>query len=195
VVAIPVAISLVRPLEDGLRTWPGNVYALPTRRGPGLKHRIALAFILSGVWLAWSGHTEPLLLALGAGALGFVVWLSVHMKVIDSESVPIGLRYGRLLLYVPWLAVEVFKSNVAVARRIVTPGPLRIDPRMLRVPASQRTELAQVLFANSITLTPGTISVDVRGGEVLVHALYADAAAGVEAGLMNQKCAELETQT
>jgi multicomponent Na+:H+ antiporter subunit E len=148
--------------------------------------------VLSGVWLAWSGHTEPLILALGAGSLLFVIWLSSHMKVIDSESVPLGLNHLRVLTYVPWLTVEILKANLDVARRIVRPGPLQIAPRMIRVPTSQRTELGQVTYANSITLTPGTVSVDVQGGEVLVHALHEDAARGLETGVMDAKCSALE---
>jgi multicomponent Na+:H+ antiporter subunit E len=165
---------------------------VPILTGAGLKHPIALTLVLSGVWLAWSGHTEPLILALGAGSLTFVVWLSVRMKVADAEGVPLGLNYLRVLRYLGWLAVEIGKSNLDVARRVLTPGPLPISPRLIRVPASQRTELAQVIYANSITLTPGTVSVDVAGGEILVHALHADAAAGLESGSMDRKCAELE---
>jgi multicomponent Na+:H+ antiporter subunit E len=159
-----------------------------------VKHAIALTLVLSGVWLAWSGHTEPLLVALGGGSLLFVVWLSNRMGVLDAESVPLGLRYGRLLAYIPWLALEILKSNIDVARRILTPGPLQISPRMIRVRASQRTELAQVVYANSITLTPGTVSVDLHQGEILVHALHAEAAAGVQTGVMDGKCARLEAE-
>jgi multicomponent Na+:H+ antiporter subunit E len=147
------------------------------------------------VWLAWSGHTEPLILALGAGSIAFVVWLSARMKVIDAESIPLGLRPVRMLLYLPWLALEILKANFDVARRIVTPGPLQIAPQMIRVCASQHTELGQVVYANSITLTPGTVSVDVRAGEVLVHALHAEAAAGLLRGEMDRKCAQLDVSS
>lgn len=157
-----------------------------------MKHKISLILVLSGVWLAWSGHTELLILALGAGSIVFVVWLSAHMKIVDSESVPTTLRYGRVIAYVPWLAREIVKANLDVARRILTPGPLPIAPRFVRVPVSQRTSVGQVIYANSITLTPGTISVDLIDGEILVHALSAEAAAGVADGVMDAKCAALE---
>jgi multicomponent Na+:H+ antiporter subunit E len=160
--------------------------------GAGVKHSIGLTLMLSVFWLAWSGHFEPLILGLGAASLLFVVALSARLKVVDEESVPLGLHYPRLLLYVPWLAFEIVKANLDVARRILTPGRLPIAPRLIRVPASQRTELAQVIYANSITLTPGTISLDLKDGQILVHALHAEAAAGVEAGDMDRKCAQLE---
>ena len=73
-----------------------------------------------------------------------------------------------------------------------TRNVLDISPRIIRVRASQQTELAQVIYANSITLTPGTVSVDLRDGEVLVHALHAEAAEGVESGEMDRRCTALE---
>ena len=157
-----------------------------------MRHPIGLFVVLSVVWLLWSGHFEPLILALGMGSLLFVVALSLRMKIVDAEGAPLALHFPRLALYVPWLAWEIVKANLDVARRILTPGAPRIAPRLVRVQASQRTEVAQVIYANSITLTPGTIAVDVARGEILVHALHADAAAGVEEGTMNAKCAALE---
>jgi multicomponent Na+:H+ antiporter subunit E len=159
-----------------------------------LKHAIALTTVLSLVWLAWSGHFEPLLLALGAGSVLVVVALSAHMRVLDEESMPLSLHHGRLLLYVPWLFWEIVKANLDVARRIVAPGGPRIAPRLIRVRASQRSELAQVVYANSITLTPGTVSVDLSDGEILVHALSREAAEGLETGEMDRRCTALETE-
>ena len=91
-----------------------------------------------------------------------------------------------------WLGLEIVKSNLDVARRILTPGPLRISPRMVRVRPEQTTDVGRVVFANSITLTPGTVSVDVTAGEILVHALHEESARGLLEGDMNRKCAELE---
>ena len=130
--------------------------------------------------------------SLGAASLVFVLALSRRMGIVDEEGAPLSLSVPRLLAYVPWLTLEIVKSNVDVARRILSPGPPPIAPRIIRVKARPRTEVAQVIFANSITLTPGTVSIDVDGGEVLVHALHADAAEGVLEGTMNRKCAEFE---
>jgi multicomponent Na+:H+ antiporter subunit E len=157
-----------------------------------VKHSIILITVLSAVWLLWSGHYEPLTLSLGAGSLIFVVALSHRMKVIDSESVPVDLRYLRFATYLPWLAWEIVKANLDVARCILRPGAASISPRLIEVPASQESEIAQVVYANSITLTPGTVSIDLRGGKVLVHALHKEAAAGVESGEMDRRCRDLE---
>ena len=78
-----------------------------------------------------------------------------------------------------------------VASVILNPR-LAIRPRLVRVKGSQKTELGQVIYANSITLTPGTITLDVRDGEFLVHALTEEAAAGVESGNMDRRVTALE---
>ena len=78
------------------------------------------------------------------------------------------------------------KANVDVARRILTPGR-SISPTMLRVRATQRTDLGRVVFANSITLTPGTVSVDVGEDEILVHALSRDGAEELAGGEMDRR--------
>lgn len=160
-----------------------------------MKHIASLTAVLALLWLGWSGHFEPLTLALGAGSLFVVVALSVRMQLVDDEGAPLGLRWARLAGYVAWLAWEIVKANLDVARRILSPGTPPISPRIIRVKASQESELAQVIYANSITLTPGTISIDVEGGEILVHALHEDAASGVEAGEMDRRCARLERKT
>lgn len=155
-------------------------------------HRIVLLCVLAVLWLAWSGHFEPLMLGLGALSLLAVVGLCARLRIVDEESVPLGIHYGRLLLYIPWLALEVVKANLDVARRVVTPGRLAIDPVLVRVRTSQRTDVGRVIHANSITLTPGTVSVDVRDDEILVHALHAQAAAGVQSGEMDARVRALE---
>jgi multicomponent Na+:H+ antiporter subunit E len=157
-----------------------------------VKHIASLTAVLTTVWLAWSGHYETLTLALGAGSILFVVALSNRLRVVDAEATPLSLRPSGLLLYIPWLAWEILKANLDVARRIVSTGTLTIAPRIIRVKTAQSSDLGRVVYANSITLTPGTISIDVADGEILIHALHAKAAQGVEEGSMNRKCAALE---
>jgi multicomponent Na+:H+ antiporter subunit E len=69
---------------------------------------------------------------------------------------------------------------------------LPISPHLITVRTSQKTAVGQVIYANSITLTPGTISLDVRDDTILVHALTSDSAAGVEAGEMDRRVSRLE---
>jgi multicomponent Na+:H+ antiporter subunit E len=141
-------------------------------------------------WLLWSGHLEPLLLGYGAASCALVLWLSLRMRLIDPESVPHHLL-GGMVLYIPWLLLEIAKANLHVARVILTPS-LPIRPRVIRVRATQQSELGNAIFANSITLTPGTVALDVRGGSILVHALTDRAAAGLADGVMDSRVSRLE---
>ncbi len=150
-----------------------------------LLHSISLGLVLFGVWLLLSGIFEPLLLGLGVLSCVIVVLIAHRMDVIDREGVPIHLGW-RILSYWVWLAVEIVKANLDVARRILDPK-LPIHPLLVRVKASQASELGQVIYANSITLTPGTVSMQLEGGEILVHALAREMAEDLEGGEMDRR--------
>ena len=148
-------------------------------------HSLSLGAVLFIVWLLLSGHYEPFLLLLGVASCALVVMVTLRMDVADREGHPIHLTW-RALVYWPWLVVEIIKANIDVAKRIVAPS-LPISPTLIRVKASQTSDLGQVIYANSITLTPGTISVDVANGEILVHALSRDGAEALVEGEMDRR--------
>ena len=150
-----------------------------------MAHAISLALVLYGLWLLLSGHYEPLLLGFGVLSCGLVVAIALRMDVVDREGHPIHLS-RRALAYWPWLLLEIVKSNVDVARRVLHPA-LPISPTLVRVKASQTSALGQVIYANSITLTPGTVSIELEDGMIDVHALTGEAAAALEAGEMNRR--------
>jgi multicomponent Na+:H+ antiporter subunit E len=156
---------------------------------------VALFLLLCGVWLLCSGpysldghHT--LIPLFGLGSCAGVTWLALRMGIVDAEAVPVHL-IGRALRYLPWIATEVLKANLDVAGRVLRPG-LPVAPEILRVKPSQRTDLGRVLYANSITLTPGTVTIEAEGDHLLVHAIARAAAAGLECGIMDAKVSELE---
>lgn len=160
---------------------------------------VRLSFFVSGLalaWLLWSGvySTRPFIFSLGVGSCLFVLWLSMRMRrtaEVGESPVP-GLGFSlRMLVYLPWLAWQVVLANLNVARRILSPG-LPIAPRLLRVRANQRTPLCQVIHANSITLTPGTITLDLRGGQLLVHALDDESARGIDEEVIDRRVTRLE---
>ncbi len=159
------------------------------RRGR-LLHSISLGLVLFGVWLLLSGFFEPLLLGLGVLSCVIVVLIANRMDVIDHEGQPVQLGW-RILTYWVWLAVEIVKANLDVARRILDPK-LPIDPVLVRVKASQASELGQVIYANSITLTPGTVSILVEDGEILVHAIAREMAEDLEGGEMDRRVTAVE---
>jgi len=162
------------------------------RRGEGgtLGRAVAILFWLGVAWALWSGRTEPLLVGFGIASCAAVLWLSLRMSLVDPESEPFHLGL-RPLVYVPWLLWEIARANVQVARVILAPD-LPIRPQLLRVRATQKSELGNAIFANSITLTPGTVSLDVRGGVILVHALTDESAAGLRSGDMDRRVSWLE---
>ena len=154
-----------------------------------MKHSLVLLVLLVAAWLLWSGHYHGLTLTLGAVSCVGVAVLAARMRQPDDEDT--YLFALRTIPYLPWLLWEIVKANIDVARCIVA-RDMPISPRLIRVKTSQRTTIGQVVYANSITLTPGTISLDLRDGEILVHALTAESAAGVETGEMDGKVTALE---
>ena len=151
---------------------------------------ISLSLILFGTWLLWSGHFEPILLGFGVFSCVFVMFLNKKMERYEgvSHENPLGLRW---IGYGPWLLWEIAKANWDVARIILKPS-LPIKPRLMRIRASQKTDLAKVIYANSITLTPGTITLDVRDDKFLVHALSDEAAADLDTGEMDRRVSAME---
>ena len=157
--------------------------------------RLKLALVLACIWVLLSGILSPLLLGFGLASSLAVAWLAARADRRDGEPVPFALRIGRLARYLIWLAWEIVKSNVDVSRRILSPG-LPIAPAVRWLPASQRSELGRVVYADSITLTPGTLSIDLRDGWVEVHALNEESLDALERGLdMDGRVSRLEPES
>ncbi len=150
-------------------------------------HAVSLSLALFGLWLLLSGHYEPLTIGLGAASCIFVALIAYRMDVADREGHPVHLTW-RTLIYWPWLLWEIVKANIDVARVILDPK-LPISPRVIKVTASQADDLGRVIYANSITLTPGTVSIDVRGSMIEVHALTGALAEGLQSGQMDRRVA------
>ncbi|MEE8393204.1 MAG: Na+/H+ antiporter subunit E [Rhodospirillales bacterium] len=153
-------------------------------------HALSLGFVLYFLWILLSGHFDPLLLGLGVVSAAAVVFIAHRMDLIDHEGHPVHLSW-RLFLYWPWLIKEIVKANLDVALLIVNPK-MPISPNMLEVKGSQKSELGQVIYANSITLTPGTVTVELEKGMFSVHALTHQAADGVRNGEMDRRVTGVE---
>lgn len=140
-------------------------------------------------WLLLSGHYTVFLVLAGLGSSAAVVLIARRMEVVDREGVPV--HFWRALSYWPWLAWEIVKSALTVSKIILDPR-LPISPTLVRFRPSQRSAVGLVTHANSITLTPGTITVEASAGEFLVHGLTkagAEAAIGSE---MDRRVAGVE---
>ena len=146
----------------------------------------SLAVFLLAFWLLMSGHYTPWLIGSGVVVSIAIALVGRRTGFADEEGHPVEHLLGGLR-YWPWLVVEIFKSSIDVARVILHPR-LPIAPRMIDVPVGPRSAVGWATYANSITLTPGTVTVGVdREHERLtVHALTAAAAAGVESGEMDR---------
>lgn len=142
------------------------------------------------LWLLWSGMFSGLMLSFGLVSCLLVAWLASRMEMVDSDESTLMILV-RMLGYIPWLVKEIIKSNIDVARRVWHPD-LPISPTIVTVKASQRTALGLVLHANSITLTPGTLSIDVGDGEIEVHSLAEELIASFDDGEMDRRVARLE---
>jgi multicomponent Na+:H+ antiporter subunit E len=151
---------------------------------------LALSTMLCGFWLINSGHYGPLMLGFMVVSVVFVVLLCRRMDVVDGESQPLSLTFT-LPVYFVWLFKEVVLSNIAVARTIWQFGK-PIAPVVITVIAHQKTDLGKVIYANSITLTPGTVSMDLQGDRILVHALARDTAESLVEGEMDRRVCRVE---
>ncbi len=153
-------------------------------------HAISLALVLFALWLLLSGHYVPLLIGLGALSVLLVVTIALRMDVVDREGHPSHLS-PKALLYWPWLGWEIVKANLDVARRILDPR-LPISPIVIRLKTTQKSDLGRVIYANSITLTPGTVSIDIDGEHIEVHALTREAAQALRTGDMDRRVTRFE---
>ena len=139
-------------------------------------------------WLLLSGHYDPLLLTLGVLSCITCLYVTWKAKFIDEEGLPLHLLI-RLPIYTLWLFKEIIKANIDTAKIIIINNP---DPQNFRVKSSQKTEAGKVTYANSITLTPGTVTTELDGDILEVHALSSDMADDVKSGAMDKKVSWLE---
>ncbi|MGE0746676.1 MAG: Na+/H+ antiporter subunit E [Rhodospirillales bacterium] len=160
------------------------------RSSGGWLQAASATVILFIFWLLLSGHYIPFLIGAGLLSSVLVVLACRRMGVMDDEGHPIHLT-TRALTYWPWLLWEIAKAAWDVTKIVWHPR-LPISPTLIRVTASQRTAVGIATYANSITLTPGTISVEVEGNEILVHAVTEAGAEGTAAGDMDRRVTRFE---
>ncbi|MHA7856704.1 MAG: Na+/H+ antiporter subunit E [Henriciella sp.] len=138
---------------------------------------LGLIVVLVALWTGLSGEytlTKPLIATLGVISILLSGLLAYRLDILDREGSPYA-RLPQLLTYWAWLVVEIFKANLVVIRACLR-STLDINPALVKVKTGCESDLARTVFANSITLTPGTVSVEVEGNKILVHALYEDSA-------------------
>ena len=157
------------------------------RKDPQIGRTVALVLLLSVFWLLLSGRIGVQYFIFMILTVGLVVWMNPERPFRSrakggAQSPGEVVRAGvALVRYLGWLVWNVVVANIDVARRILSPS-MPIEPRLLVFATELESEVAQALVANSITLTPGTVTIDLKDGEYLVHALHPDTATAVTRG-------------
>ena len=147
-----------------------------------------LFIVLFGFWLLMSGYYTPLILSLGIISCLLCVYLTIKGKFLDNETLPIYF-FPRLIQYTLWLIKEILKSNIQTAKVIIQKSE---KPELFSVKATQKTNEGKVTYANSITLTPGTVTTQIKNDIFEVHALTKDFGDDVRSSEMDKMVTWLE---
>ncbi|MFC1967876.1 Na+/H+ antiporter subunit E [Chloroflexota bacterium] len=167
-------------------------------------HHTRLAYIvvefiiLFGFWLILSGHYQAKYIVMGAVSAGLITLLTNNLiypslrfsNVEETRASVIFPHWGHLLTFVPWLLYSIIKANIQVAWLVIHPQ-LPIEPALLQFKTGLKRYVSQVTLANSITLTPGTVTIDLEEDTYLVHALAPGLAESLLSGEMQNKVAAL----
>jgi multicomponent Na+:H+ antiporter subunit E len=151
-----------------------------------MRKTIYLFITLALFWLLLSGHYTALLISFGIISCCLVVAIITRMDTIDGSHVSLTLYPVHFVKYWVWLAKEIIVSNIAVTKLVLS-REIKISPSIFRVPAVNLSELLRVTYANSITLTPGTVSIDVGDDWIEVHALTDKTRSDLLAGRMGER--------
>lgn len=152
-------------------------------------HTIKWATLLSVFWLLLSGYIQPLLLSFGVVSVFIVVFVLRRMDSLDSEPQKLGSVWG-ILRYFSWLLGQIVTSSIDVTKLIWSPAR-QISPSLAKISVNNVPKTSRVLYTNSITLTPGTLSVDLQDDEITVHALQASSISELNEGSMEKKITSL----
>jgi len=153
------------------------------------KHIITFLLLLP-FWLLLSGHYDLFHISIGIFCCGLVSFFSTDLLFSTANIASHHMVIWRFILYVPWLIYQVILANILVARLVLSPG-LKIEPQVFSFKTRLKTDLARTTYGNSITLTPGTITVDVNGDEFYIHALAGNFADDLLTGEMEKRISKI----
>tara|TARA_B100000575_G_C23055566_1_gene607687 strand:- start:88 stop:528 length:441 start_codon:yes stop_codon:yes gene_type:complete len=138
-----------------------------------------------------SGKNMVLLLSLGALISILIVIYQYKLKILDDESLPIAIL-PRAIIYWIWLYKEILLSSLFVSKLILR-FPMNISPKYFKLKSNQKTTMGFNIYANSITMTPGTISVLTNNNDkvIQIHAISEETKSALLNGVMDQKIKKL----
>jgi multicomponent Na+:H+ antiporter subunit E len=133
---------------------------------------IATFIILFVFWMVMAGRFDLLHVMLGMISSLLVTVVSGNLLFKESRKGR-GREAVRFVMYVPWLIYQIILANWQVARLALSPRMLElIDPQLIKIKVNVKSDISKVTLANSITLTPGTVTAGIKGNEFLVHTLW-----------------------
>lgn len=147
--------------------------------------------LLMGLWMLLSGKLEAFHLGVGVATIAFVFWQATVLPPLETSGAA-QLRFLRLVPYAGWLMWQMLLSAIYVARVVIRPEQ-HLDPQLVEFKSAQPTLFSGVILANSITLTPGTLTIDLQENRFVVHALTSKTARDVLDGDMARRVARLFT--
>ncbi len=133
-----------------------------------MNHKVRLVIILVITWLLLSGMFEPLMLSFGVISVLFSIWITSRMYKIDQERYTFFVTLS-FIKFLYKLAIKVVQSNIDVSLRILGIRP--VESTFISIPIPFESEVAKVLYANAITLTPGSSSIALSEDTLLVHTI------------------------
>lgn len=161
------------------------------RSSPSPFYRALVFGALFAIWVVFSGFLDPFHLSLGLISCGIVTWLSSDL-LFDDRTVPMRRRAAqafRLVHYLLWLTWQIVLANLAVFKLAFAPRSA-LQPQIVRHRTRLKSDFEKFLLANSITLTPGTVTIKILGDTFYVHAIDDTSAAGLN-GEMDRRIARI----
>lgn len=144
---------------------------------------------ITGFWLLLSGYYTTWILSLGVISIALVLWFIHRMNFTDNMPIRIRLT-PKLISYLVWLFVQVVKANLELGRRVLKPN-MPIEPLWERLPINLNNDMERTLYANSVTLTPDTLTVRMDEDSFLVHALWKESVEGLKEGETERRIKEI----
>jgi len=176
-------------LEDRRKT---RAFLTSTQKSKrlALRNFIITTFVLFAFWILLSARFDAFHLILGIICSILVAYLSHDLLFANVRLGDVRIRARRFFAAAPWFLGQIFSANLHVAYLALSPK-MPIDPQIIRFKTKLESDISYVALANSITLTPGTITMDIREGEFFVHALDRKVAYDLNTGEMEDKVAHV----
>jgi multicomponent Na+:H+ antiporter subunit E len=155
-------------------------------------YRLSIFLLLCGIWIVFSGQFDRFHLTLGVLSAAFITAISSEFLFVD-RSKSFGerlLQIIRLPWFLLWMLYQILLSNIHILRLALSPGELpEVEPSLVRIKTKLKTDFGKWMLANSITLTPGTITISIKGDEMLIHSISKTTTSGVLDDEMERKIA------